>query len=394
MKSAKQILLFIVLYIIPLSGVGTDLYSPSLPAIAKGLMVPATLAKLTLSAYLFGFSPGQFIMGTLSDIHGRRIILVLSLGLFTLASFSATMIDNIYFLLFVRLVQGFAAAGPSVIAKAILTDTLTGNELKKASIYLVMIWGLSPIIAPGIGGYLQQYFGWHANFYFFAAYSLSMFLLVVLLLKETNLNLAEPKWKKIFKNYGKIISNGTFITNAFCMALCFSIIMVFNLFTPFLVQNILGYSAVTYGHMAMIIGVAFFIGTFTNRWLMLNFHTRYVNRFGMILLILIVIIMMISIYFTSMTLATLVIPVFFIIFVMGTMQTNFMSHCLSIFPHMGGSASAFLGGTGFLVAGLITSISSLLPHPTTQIPVSWIYTAIIGLYVLMYWIVLDSKQPH
>lgn len=394
MQPAKPILLFIVLYIIPLSGVGVDLYAPSLPAIAKGLVAPPTLVRSSLAIYLFGFSLGQFVNGTLSDIHGRRIILLFNLATFIIASFLVTIVENIYFLLLMRLIQGLSVAGPSVISKAILTDTLKGAELKKASLYLLMVWGVSPILAPGVGGYLQHYFGWHANFYFFAIYALSMFILVFLLLKETNLNLTEPRWKKVFHAYRTILSNNTFVANVFCMSLSYSTIIIFSIFTPFLVQDVLGYSAITYGHMAMILGTAFLLGTLSNRWLMSQFHTQHVNRFGTMLLILIATTMMIFVHSSTMTLITIIVPVFFIVLTMGALQGNFMVHCLSLFPHMGGSASAVLGGVMCLIAGLISTIGAFIHHSNNQIPVSWIYTIIVGLYVVTYWTILDSKAAH
>ncbi|MCB1828324.1 MAG: MFS transporter, partial [Coxiellaceae bacterium] len=337
---------------------------------------------------------GQFINGTLSDIFGRKPLLIISLALFTLASYAATLVNNIYFLLLIRAIQGIASAGPSVIAKALLTDTMSGAELKRASIYMVTIWGLSPIIAPAIGGYLQHYYGWHANFYFFAIYSLSMFIVVAALLKETLTNPAELKLKSIAEKYKTILSDTRFLANLTCMALAYSIIMIFNIFVPFLVQDVLGYSAIKYGHIAMFIGLAFLIGSLSNRWLMTKFKTADVNRVGVILLVLVAVITMISAYLTKMDLVTLSVPAFFMVLIVGLLQTNFMTHNLSLFPHMGGTASAAMGMILILISGFITTIGSFIHHANGQVVVNWIYAAIIGVYAFTYWVFLDKHQQN
>lgn len=388
MKS--RLLLFLSLYLAPLSGVGTDLYSPSLPAIVKDLAVPSLLVKLTLSAYLLGFSLGQLCFGTLSDIYGRKPTLLVSLVAFCVTSYLATLTHSIYLLLLIRIIQGFSGAGASVISKALLSDTLTGAELKKASIYLIAVWGLGPIIAPVIGGYLQHYYGWHANFYFFTAYSFSMIVLVALLLKETNISPSHPSWASIFKNYRKILSNPAFIANAVCMGLGYSVIMVFNLFTPFLVQSVLDYSAITYGRMALFIGVAFLLGCLINRWL-IHFNIQKVNRIAMSMTMLVAAITLVSIYFMNMTLWTITIPIVFIVFFTAILHTNFIAHCLSLFPHIGGTAAASIGSIICLVAGSITVIASFIHHAGNQIPVSWLYGSIVLLYFGVYWLVVDKS---
>ena len=389
MKS-RRLLLFISLYLIPLSGVGTDLYSPSLPAITVALGSTTTLVKLTLVVYLYGFAIGQLLWGTLSDIRGRKPMLIISLIIFCVVSYLATLSHSVYFLLAMRTLQGLSAAGASVISKTLLSDTLTGQQLKKASIYLVSAWGLGPILAPVVGGYLQYYYGWHANFYFFVGYSFSMIAIVAILLKETNLKPHEPKWHRIFKNYSEIFSNKVFVGSVMCLGLGYSIIMIFNIFTPFLVETVLGRTSITYGHMALFIGVAFLSGSFSSRAL-IRFKASNINRIGTIAMIVIAIVTLVAVYFIKMSPVSLVIPVCLLTFFMGIMQTNLTAHALTLFPHIGGAASASMGSVLCVVAALVTSFATLVHHANSQVAVSWAYAIVILIYFLIYWLVVDRS---
>src|ERR687890_446520 len=78
-----------------LGPLSTDMYLPSLPAIATGLGASTGQAQMTLSAFLLGFAAGQFFYGPVSDPVGRKPVLLFGLGLFVLASFVCALSPNI-----------------------------------------------------------------------------------------------------------------------------------------------------------------------------------------------------------------------------------------------------------------------------------------------------------
>ncbi len=386
-----RMLLFIVLYIIPLSGVGTDLYAPSLPAITQYFHATPTLAKLSMTTFLFGFALGQIIFGTLSDIYGRKPILLMSIAIFTLASILAPFTPYISILLVLRFFQGISAAGPSAIGKSLLSDTLTGTSLRKASIYLAGAWSLGPVLAPAVGGYLQHYYGWQSSFYFFAMYGLSMLMLASAFLKETNTHKVAPQWHTVIHNYRRVFSNRTFVCSVICMGVGYSVFIIFNIVAPFLIQNDLGYSAVVFGHMALYIGAALFMGMMFSR-VLVNFISPFgLVKIGMLGSLLTAIVALYIAYTLPMSLLDIVLPIGIIIFFLGMVNPNLMSTCLALFPNIGGTAAAAMGFTLVLIATTTSGIASLL-HAPNQIPMVWLYILLTALNGIIYLLFLSQKR--
>jgi len=189
----KRIILMILLFSIPLSGMGIDIYVPSLPALKVFFNEPHSLITLTVSLYLLGFSIGQAFFGPASDSMGRKNILFGGMILFSIFSLLATLTSTVHELLLMRFLQGLAVTAPVVVTKAIVTDLFDKETIKKASTYLVLAWSIGPIIAPAIGGHLQQYFGWRGGFYFLFVYGLILSIFIAIYLSETN------QYKQLFK---------------------------------------------------------------------------------------------------------------------------------------------------------------------------------------------------
>lgn len=378
-----KLVLFVAIAIIPLSGVGTDLYAPSMPAIAQALHAPASLVKLTMSIYLLGFSLGQIPFGTFADVFGRKYVVFTAIVIFMLASLVAPLTNSIELLLAVRFIQGLAAAGPSTIGKSLCSDTFSGAALRRAVTYFVTSWGLGPVIAPVIGGYLQHYFGWQANFYFFAAFSGVLALIVLLFLQETLACPISLRIGNIAKNYATVLSHPMFIASVICMGMGYALIVSFSVIGSFLVQKDLGYNAITFGHMAFIVAGAYFIGGVCNRVLIVKLHHSHIISAGTVIALLAATAMLVIAFNTPMSLHTIVIPTAIIVFSVGLTNTNLLSETLSLFPNMAGIASSAVGCGFILITSLCTTIASYAKSQT-QLPMAWYYLALAALYFVVY----------
>src|SRR3954463_12815129 len=116
---AMTVMLALLTALGPLS---TDMYLPSLPAIARDLKATTAQTQLTLSAFLLGFAVGQFAYGPVSDKLGRRPGPLAGLGLFVLASVVCTFAADIEMLTAARFLQALGASGPIVLARAMVRD--------------------------------------------------------------------------------------------------------------------------------------------------------------------------------------------------------------------------------------------------------------------------------
>ena len=160
---------FLSMALIPLSGFATDIYLPSFPAMVSGLH--ATNAQIQLSLMIFLISGGisQLFVGGLLDSYGRYRLSNAALLAFAGASFAIGLFPNLYVLYAMRVVHGVAVAFIVVAKRAYFLDTFTGDKLKSYTSLFSIVWATAPIVAPFLGGYLQELWGWRSIFFFWGA---------------------------------------------------------------------------------------------------------------------------------------------------------------------------------------------------------------------------------
>ncbi len=168
-----------------LGPLSTDMYLPSLPAIATALGTDVARAQLTLSGYLVGFAAGQIFYGPVSDKIGRKPTVLAGLALYCLASAACALAQSVEMLIAARVVQALGAAGPIVLGRAIVRDLYEGPRAGRELSRMGMIMGLVPAIAPIIGGILEPLFGWRSNFWAVLGGAAALALAVILFLPET-----------------------------------------------------------------------------------------------------------------------------------------------------------------------------------------------------------------
>lgn len=389
-KTNAGLLIILAMLATTISGIGIDLYSPSLPAIATHFDIPASYAKITISTYLVGMGVGQLVFGTLSDSFGRRKIILFGLWLFILASTLAIINENIYILMLLRCIQGFGGGACSASSKALLSDKLEGHQFNVAIAYRTIAWGLGPILAPVIGGYLQHYFNWHACFLAYTFYAAFVFLIMFILLDETIEKTKALRIKPIVAAFKEVLSSVTFLGGVLSLGLCASLIYLFGILGTFIIQNSLGFSAIVFGHTALFVGAAYFMGTLSNRFLLSIISASTIIKSSLIIMIIAGLSSLFCAYELPNNLFSFTIPIIMIIFSAGLIFPNCMAKALSIFRHMGGIASAAMGCLFVLCAALISAIISVFPIHN-QVSATWCYVIIIVLQLLVYWLMLADR---
>lgn len=251
---------------------------------------------------------------------------------------------------------------------------------------MAISWAIGPIVAPFIGGYLQAYVGWQAPFYFMAAYGLIAVILVMFFLPETNFNRQPLRLKTIASNYKMIVTHEIFIGSVVLLSLTYSLITVFNVIGPFLIQRVLHYSPIVYGHVALWLGVAWFLGNATNRFLMVKLHAHHIITISLVISLVVSAIMLIMGLFEHISIWLIVAPTFILFACGGVIFPNCLGRVLSLFPKIGGLASAAMGSLFVVGAGVLSGIASLL-KAKSKIPLSIMYIALmmisLGIYVLL-----------
>jgi MFS transporter, DHA1 family, multidrug resistance protein len=153
-----------------------DTYLPSFPSIAAEFQVGPDAVQQTLTVYLLAMAVMTIFHGTLSDALGRRPVILGGLALYAAGSVGAMFAGSFSFLLLCRLVQGASAGVGMVVDRAMIRDRFSGPEAQTVMSYTTVVFGLAPVLAPILGGWLEVVLGWRSVFGFLSAFG---FLLLV-----------------------------------------------------------------------------------------------------------------------------------------------------------------------------------------------------------------------
>ncbi len=137
-----------------------DMYLPGFPAIAKSLNTTVSHVSLSLSSFFIGICFGQFLYGPLLDRFGRKKPLYFGLSLYIIAAIGCALASSVNALIWLRLLQALGGCVGMVASRAMVRDLFPVEENAKVFSLLMLVVGVSPLIAPTLGGYITAEFGW------------------------------------------------------------------------------------------------------------------------------------------------------------------------------------------------------------------------------------------
>lgn len=363
-QRGKIIILFMLITLAPQLAI--DLYLPSMPAMQLHFHTTHTYIQYTLIFYLFGTGATQFIYGPLIDKYGRRPLILFGLSLFFIGSLGCTQTDNIHWFLVYRLLQGTADGAIFVAYRAVMRDLYDDNDLSKIISFVSIAWIMTPILAPFFGGYIQHFYGWEMIFNIIFVCSALMLIAAWKLFPETRHNI-DPNSiteHRIIKKYLTILKNPLFIFFSVSAMLTNVIMLCYNLVSPFLLQNSLHLTPITFGWSAAFVACGYIVGSLING--------SWVTRLGKYVMIfsgtvicltgaLALFILALSHHFTV---AAIIIPIAIIFIGFGILYPNFSASAMKPFKHMAGTAGAMQGTIQTGIGVLISLSVIFIPHQT------------------------------
>ncbi|MCF6765550.1 MFS transporter [Thiotrichales bacterium 19S3-7] len=361
-KKFDLFLLFLAPLITSVNGIFIDLYTPSLPAIALAFNTTGQIAKLSISVGMIGFTIGVFTFGILSDRVGRRSMVLTGLALFVLASLIAITANSIEVFMASRLIQGAGVATAAMLARAMLLDRFSGKKLYIAMLYTTIAFGLGPVIAPFIGGYLQHIFSWQANFIAYAVYGGFNFIIVFIFMQETLAIENRRLNGHVFNRLKLVFTASQFNLFASACALCFSQFIIYNLVGVFIVEVKMGFNAVVFGYSALVVGFGYFLGTLFSRLLARQLHMQSILKIGLsIILIASLALFGISIFTNNINLYVFVLIMMLMTWGVGMILPSYIAKTLEPFKqNSAGTAASMHGAVVMLLGFVITSFISAL----------------------------------
>ncbi|SDS18711.1 multidrug effflux MFS transporter [Microlunatus soli] len=342
-----------------------DTYLPALPALRAELQAGDASTQLTMTGLLAGLGLGQLIIGPLSDSVGRRKPLIFGLLGHALMSLVCALAPSIEMLIIARTVQGLSGAAVAVVAMAIVRDLFTGLKAAQLLSRLVLVTGVSPILAPSLGSALLALTDWQGIFVVLALIALAAMIIAVVALPETlptgRRVPAEPlRW---LQGYAGLFADRRYLTMVAVAALMFAALFGYVAGSPFVLQDVFGLSPATYGVVFAVNAVGLIVMTQLNPLLVKRFGPERVLRGAVITAVT----ASVALLLTSLSGAGLigfVVPIFALLAACGVSAPNAAAIALSRHGENAGTAAALLGSAQFVIGGLATPLVGLLNNGT------------------------------
>lgn len=375
-----------------LSTMGMNVFLPSLPGMSEYFGTEYRILQLSVGIYLGASAALQILIGPISDQMGRRPVLLWGLFFFMLATLGCLFAPNATVFLLFRMCQAMVAVG-MVLGRAAVRDMYDTEKAASMIGYVTMVMALVPMAAPAIGGYLDQAFGWKANFWLLFGAGALVWLVTWLDFRETKSRSGLTIGQQ-FAQYPELFRSPRFWGYTVTAALVSGAFFAYLGGGPFVGSQVFGMAPGTVGLFLGAPAVGYAVGNGlsgllsqrigTNRMIMMGCAVAAFGV-GASLLLFLTGYGSAYIFFGFMT---------FVGLGNGMTLPNATAGMMSVRPHLAGTASG-LGGAIMLAGGATLSIlaGNLLTLESGPFPLLWMMftTSVLGL-VTMSFVMLRERQ--
>ena len=380
----------IVLFCVALTIVqlfGIDMYIPSMPWIKESLHTSQMVVQLTIALYTLGAALSVLFSGPLSDKVGRKPVIMLGLvvmlfgGLICLFAFDGPM------LLVGRIIQGIGAGFCMSANRAVVTDIFSAKKLAIIGAYFGTIASVSPIFAPIIGGYLEHYFNWRANFVVLTACYLILLITTQLFFNETIHTRHPDKLSITFilKRYVQLIIKSDFRIYAICGGLTLGVSIAYATAAPYIFEKTLHMSPITFGWLGIFVGAGNIFGKLTTPFLVKRFKMQSVIIAGLLIILLTGIFFALALSFNWLSVSLALAAIIATMFAQSYVAGNAFALGITPYRHIGGAANALFAssqmGLAFMISGVLSLSSDHVPESSA---LAGMYIAIGGICLLLF----------
>lgn len=367
-----------------------NMFMPSIPGLVSDFSTTTGMAQLALTLYLAGAAVSQLVYGPLSDRFGRRPVLLTGIVIFIFASILCAYSTTIEMLVAARLLQSFGGAAGMVLTRAIVRDI--HDEKSGASVlgYITMAWATAPMLAPILGGYLDQVAGWRASFWALAIFGVIALVLATFCLPETNRAHKSNNGVSRLEGYKRLLRNNNFLWLTATLTFASGVFFAFLGGAPFIMINVMKQTPLDYGFWFAMAVIGYMTGNFISGRFSKTTDTYRMITIGIVISTLAMFIPFIAALTGSLTPALFFLPMGLIAMGNGITLPNATSAILSTDAKAIGSAA---GMAGFIQSVFGAAIAQAVGILQTGIPLVAIWFMMVGaiLTVCAHWFVMRAR---
>ena len=368
-----------------ISALAMNSFLPSLPNMAEHFGSSTALMGLSVGVYLGTSAIFQILVGPLSDRIGRRTVSLWALIIFSVVSISCVYAPNTFVFMVLRALQAIAAC-TFVVARAIVRDTTETQASGSKIAYISMGTAICPMFGPALGGLLDGWFGWEANFWFIGGLGIFILLIAYFDLGETVPENTQG-FRQQFSEYPELLLSRRFW--GYCLASAFGAGAFFAYLGggPFVGSIVYNLSPEMLGLYFGAPAIGYFFGNFLSGRFTMRFGIDAMILWGLWIIFSGLSLSMVCSYVGYGTVKTFFGFMIFVGLGNGLTIPNATAGMLSVRPHLAGTASG-LGGAMMIAIGaaLSTLAGAFLVPGSNEMPLLMLmwFSSLSGVAVIIY----------
>jgi DHA1 family bicyclomycin/chloramphenicol resistance-like MFS transporter len=361
--------------------VSIDMYLAALPTLEDVFHATAAQVQTTMVTFLAGFALGQLLYGPVSDRFGRKPPLYASLILFAGSSIACAFAPSIGWMSVMRLFQAVGACGGAVIARAMVRDLYPPSEMRRVFSILILVLGVSPVLAPLLGSYLLVWFGWRAAF-------LTQASIGVLLLFGMHFRLRESMpvdarrplaIATVVAGYMGLLRDRDFVGAAAVSGFSSAGMFAYIASAPFVFMTLYKVTTQQFGWLFGSVAAGLVFAAQVNGRLPHRIQPWRILRVANIVQLGAAILLIASVVTGIGGLPAVFFGIFVFVATQGFVFPNGSTIAMMRYSGMAGTASALLGTGQFFIAAVAASFLGFLDDPAVPMAVVMLVCAIISL---------------
>ena len=343
-----------------------DMYLPALPQVASDLGTSDALAQLTVSCMLVGGALGQLVIGPLTDRFGRRLPLMIGIGMHVLVSLACAVVDDIHLLIGLRLAQGFFNSAASVAAMATVRDRFVGAEAARILSRLMLVIGVAPMLAPSLGSIVLESFDWRWIFVVLALIGATLAVIVFFVMPETNpvARRTTGGASSVVRGYRTLLRDKHFMALALIPGLAMGALLSYVVGSPFVFQQ--GYG-LTHGQFSLLFainGLGLVLSAQVNAALVRRVAPIRLLRTALVAQLVLSLVLLAVAITEFGGLIGLLVALWLVLAFQGLIPANASALAMSRHGEIAGTSAAMIGAIQSLLAGVVSPIVGLLGSDT------------------------------